>query len=198
MNYIEDFDTSENKDKDKAEVQKLIKEANYTKASTLTFLNMEIDIISMNIIIVSIILWTIIWVTFGLFKINKYGIVVYLLYIFYCIYQIFSSDIMIADTSKSEEFLYEKENFIQNGLNICMFLFVFLYAVNIDGKIKKNIYLVQTLAIILMIIPCVLISTKNVGNQFRLLRKIKGSFYNKGLFLFLYAVILLLIQFKLK
>lgn len=193
---MEEFDTTGNKDKDSAELQKLIEQANYTKAPTVFFLNTEIDVTSMIIIIVSLVLWTILWFSFGLFKINKYGIIVFLAYFVYCIHQVFSSDIMVADTAKSEEFLYEKENFIQNGLNICMFLLVFLYAIKIDGKIKKNIYLVQTIAIILMIIPCALINTRNIGYNFRLLRKVKGSFYNKGLFLFLYAVILLLLQFK--
>jgi hypothetical protein len=195
MTLVEKFDTINNIE-DKKEIQKLIDESNYINAPVFTLFNTDIDLLSAQIIAISIILWIIIWFVFKLFSISKYGILIFLLYIFYCVYQLFTSDIMTASTTSSEQFLYEKEVFIQNGLNICIFLFVFLYAIDIDKKTKNNIYLILIISIILMIIPCVIISTKNKGDNFRAIRKIKGAFYNKGLFLFSYAFLILFLKFN--
>lgn len=191
MNNIISKNVVENVDENK--LKQLIGNANYIPTPSITISGIEVDKISTTVIILSIITWIFIWFKFNIFNVSRYGVYIFVGYIIYCISQIFLSDVDInINSSRELDKLVLREEFIQSGLNIFILFFVFIYAIKIPETQRNNIYKIQSILIFLTILSVILTSSRHDPVQYKILRKIKGSLYNKSIFLFLLCFIVLI------
>jgi len=171
------------------DIQTLISDSQqYKKLPTVKIFGLEIDTMTIVLSIFAILLWSVLWFGFGIFKIVKYSYLFYILYIIIVIVNAINSSTDIADVETERLQQTTQQNFIQGGIAIFILLFVFLYNINLDSQDKTQIYIVLSLCLMISSLSMIMLNVKNDNKNIRLTRKIQQLLYNQGLILFIFAI----------
>ena len=180
------------------DVQNLISESeNLRKLPTINILGLELDRQTSFVTLVSIIVWFLIWIFFGIFKIVHSGISILFLiiFIFISLLNLYNSATDVPDSSSEREKLSGQQYFIQGGLAVFILLLVFLYNIPMDVEYKNKIYKILLISLISTCVGTIVINVRNESENIRLVRKIQQAFYNQGIILFIFCLVLIYISF---
>ena len=181
------------------DVQNLISESeNLRKLPTINILGLELDRQTSFVTVVSIIVWVIIWKFFGIFNIvgKQISILFLIIFIFISLLNLYNSATDVPDSSSEREKLSGQQYFIQGGLAVFILLLVFLYNIPMDVEYKNKIYKILLISLISTCVGTIVINVRNESENIRLVRKIQQAFYNQGIILFIFCLVLIYMSFK--
>ena len=181
------------------DVQNLISESeNLRKLPTINILGLELDRQTSFVTVGSIIVWVIIWKFFGIFNIvgKHISILFLIIFIFISLLNLYNSATDVPDSSSEREKLSGQQYFIQGGLAVFILLLVFLYNIPMDVEYKNKIYKILLISLISTCVGTIVINVRNESENIRLVRKIQQAFYNQGIILFIFCLVLIYMSFK--
>ena len=187
----------ENKNKLTAEdIKTLITENDkLKKLPTINIFGLTFDEESVIVVIISIILWSLLWYGFNIFGIISYAEYFYILYIIIILINLANSagDVPDVETERLQQ--SSQQSFIQGGIAIFILAFVFLYNINMDEVQRTEVYRVLILSLLIASLSIIIINVKNDSINIRFVRKMQQMLYNQGLILFLLGL-LMIYRFK--
>ena len=187
----------ENKNKLTAEdIKTLITENDkLKKLPSINIFGLTFDEESVIVVIISIILWSLLWYGFNIFGIISYAEYFYILYIIIILINLANSagDVPDVETERLQQ--SSQQSFIQGGIAIFILAFVFLYNINMDEVQRTEVYRVLILSLLIASLSIIIINVKNDSINIRFVRKMQQMLYNQGLILFLLGL-LMIYRFK--
>ena len=175
------------------DVQNLISESeNLRKLPTINILGLELDRQTSFVTVGSIIVWVIIWKFLG----KHISILFLIIFIFISLLNLYNSATDVPDSSSEREKLSGQQYFIQGGLAVFILLLVFLYNIPMDVEYKNKIYKILLISLISTCVGTIVINVRNESENIRLVRKIQQAFYNQGIILFIFCLVLIYMSFK--
>lgn len=166
----------------------------YKKLPTTIF---DLDLQSTETTIVIILIWIVLWMTLGLFKITgQFGIYVFYGYIALCVFNLVNSATDVSDSDSERINLATQQNYIQGGLSIFIMLLVFLANIPLESKTRMNIYVLIILSLLICCTSIAIINLKNTSINIRYVRKIQQGLFNQSLFLFVLCLLIMLFEMK--
>ena len=171
-----------------------------TENSTYTVFGRKIDKVSTDVFIIAILLFTLIVFllnkNFKIFSKYRSLMIIWILFVAFCIFNIFSS------STKSGDVLFEQEKYtiIQDNIvfMIGILTIIIFFFINIAKYLSDDQTIIKILMIIFIfnIISMVNISTVQRGDSIRLLRKSKEALYS--IIIFMLILILTYGYFSMK
>ena len=161
------------------------------KLPTLNIFGLKVDTQSFSVVIIALILWLILWLSFGIFTIVPYANVFFIIYIFISITNLFNSAIDVSDVESERMNMSSQQNYIQGAISIFILAFVFLYNVKMDDESAKQTYKVLIISLMISCVAIIIINVKNISKNIRFVRKIQQMVFNQGLILFLLALFMI-------
>lgn len=184
---------NENKNKLTSEdIKNLISDSdNFTKLKVFNIFGIQIDIESLIVVIIAIILWTVLWFAFNIFKIISYSEYFFILYIIIILINLLNSATNVPDVETERIQQSSQQSFIQGGIAIFILAFIFLYNIKIDEKYKTEIYRILIISLLVSSLSIIIINVKNNSINIRFVRKMQQMIYNQGLILFILGLFMI-------
>ena len=126
---------------------------------------------------------------FGLFKIDKYSIIFFCIFIIIQIFNVFNS------SSNTETDFIEATYEIQNQIGkiqtvLGVIILIFIFNIKLDDKYKNTIHKLYILILFLLCLSLIKYNTKNKSRNVRNIRIFTQKLYNQGLILFMLVLYL--------
>lgn len=175
-----------------AEVQNLINQAgDYRKLKSINIAGFQFDIYTIIIFILSIVLWTILWLSFNIFDIVSYSEFFFSLYIIIAFINLINSSNDTADVETERVQNSSQQSYIQGSIAIFILAFIFLYNIEMENDDKTKVYTVLIICLIVSCLALIILDYKNNSENIRFIRKINQLLYNQSLVLFLLALFMI-------
>lgn len=171
----------------------LTESENFKKLKAIHMFGMEIDFQSTIVTIISIVIWFLFWVTLRIFDfIPIWGEIIFFGYIIISLLNLVNSATDVSSAENERSNISNQQNFIQGGMAVFILALVFLYNIPMQNEAQKvRVYIVLLISLILCSASIILINLKNESINIRFVRKIQQGLYNQGLFLFIFALIMI-------
>ena len=175
------------------QINSMLEDANkYKNIPTIKIFGIKVGLESFILSIISIVIWIVIWKVFNLFAIGKFSIILFLLYIFVAIFNIFNSS---TDTEISvENAAYELQNQItriEGALGVIVLVFVFLFNIKLDETHRLIAYKLLTIIISMLILSIIALDPKNETRNIRNIRIYTEKLYNQSVILFILCLLVI-------
>jgi hypothetical protein len=171
------------------DIKSLLEEGDKLKdVPTFKVLGITLDKTSFYVMIITVILWIILWFSLKIFGIIKYSEIFFIAYIIISILNLFNSATNVSDIESERMNMASQQSFIQGGIAVFILAFVFLQNINMEESNRIKVYKILVISLIISCIGIVLINVKNVPSNVRFIRKIQQAIFNQGLVLFLLAL----------
>ena len=168
------------------DIQNLLEESDKLKdVPKFNILGLSVDRASFYVVIIALIIWTILWLSFKFFGIINYAEIFFIIYIIITLFNLFNSATNVSDIETERMNMASQQSFIQGGIAVFILAFVFLYNVNMDENKRTQVYKVLIISLLISCSAIILINVKNNPSNVRFIRKIQQMLYNQGLVLFL-------------
>ena len=168
------------------DIQNLLEESDKLKdVPAFNILGLTFDRASFYVVIIALIIWTILWLSFKIFGIINYAEIFFIIYIIITLFNLFNSATNVSDIETERMNMASQQSFIQGGIAVFILAFVFLYNVNMDENKRTQVYKVLIISLLISCSAIILINVKNNPSNVRFIRKIQQILYNQGLVLFL-------------
>jgi hypothetical protein len=154
--------------------------------------NVSLD--SIKITILSIILWTVIFYFFGLFKINKYSIIFFIIYILIELFNLFNDPIKIHTNVELTTFINQGQlERTQTLFAILILLIIFLFNFKSDNEYKGQIYKIYLIILFLLFLSFFRYDMKSIFRNVKNVTQFSNQTYNQCIILFIYVLYLIFI-----
>jgi len=154
--------------------------------------NVSLD--SIKITILSIILWTVIFYFFGLFKINKYSIIFFIIYILIELFNLFNDPIKIHTNVELTTFINQGQlERTQTLFAILILLIIFLFNFKSDNEYKGQIYKIYLIILFLLFLSFFRYDMKSIFRNVKNVTQFSNQTYNQSIILFIYVLYLIFI-----
>jgi hypothetical protein len=171
------------------DIKSLLEEGDKLKdVPSFKVLGITLDKISFYVMIITVILWIILWFSLKIFGIVKYSEIFFIAYIIISILNLLNSATNVSDIESERMNIASQQSFIQGGIAIFILAFVFLQNINMEESNRIKVYKILVISLIISCIGIVLINVKNVPSNVRFIRKIQQAIFNQGLIIFLLAL----------
>lgn len=156
---------------------------------TISIFGKKIDKDNLIITGVILVMWTIIWVFFGFFKIHKNAIFFYILFIILSIVNSLNLSEYIRVDPETEEYNYQRQiNNIAGTIGIFVLLLVFVFNLSIDENVKILVSKILTVTLIISCLAIYIYTVKYETRNFKILTLLSQKFFNQSIVLFMLAL----------
>lgn len=174
------------------DIKKLIKEeSGIGDIPNINIFGINVNLDTLKTSLCFSILWIFIWYFFGLFKLNKYSIVFFILLFIIQIFNIFNDPINLethVDVLTFKEIRQRQK--IHTILSITIITFIFLSVLKMNTEYKYQIYKIYIIVIILLIILSNKYDFKNTSRYVQIINTLNENIYNQSIILFTYILYL--------
>lgn len=174
--------------------QLIVEESGFVDVPNIYIFGVNINLDSLKLTILSIFIWFFIWYFFGLFKLNKYSIIFFILLIIFEIFNLFSDPINLETNVNIYTFTNHRQHQrMQSILAILVLTFIFLYPLKINTEYKYKIYIIYIIIIFLLFISLIKYDTKNISRNITNITLFTEKMYNQSVILMIYIFYLIFI-----
>lgn len=164
---------------------------------TFTFLGYKFDTDSAIVMGLLVFIWFIVWKSTGLLSLVKYDLtflVVFILFIIYCIINLYTSDTVSGSIVYELNILTSVEQMVAILYGTMVLFTLFHHFLPILDGCKNLVFKILISIVIIMTIISMWVNVFVTGRAFRALRKFKQGIYNIALILFLLVALIYIKQ----
>jgi hypothetical protein len=167
------------------------------KNTTWSLFGNEYDVDTTVVLLLTIVIWIIIWRSSGLYKTLRYDpifIIIFLLFILYSIINIFTSGTTSGGVVHELNILLTVEQMISILFGTVVLFALFFNKIPLHQNCKSVVYRLTLSIIIILTTASLWVNVITSGRAFRAIRKFKQGIYNISLALFILIGLIALIR----